>query len=99
MTTTQTWQQPSTERKMPPNIDYPAYTPPQYLLAGTGLSQDELIALYQGLRHSLKYIITHSPPVGFYGSLQDARATPELVFERLVGNVNGPGNPARSGQD
>ncbi|KAL0636379.1 hypothetical protein Q9L58_004629 [Maublancomyces gigas] len=56
----------------------PPYSPPQYLLSSTGLSRDEFLAQYEAFIHSLQHI----------------EVAPELVFERLVGNLKDEFNMA-----
>lgn len=69
----------------------PPYTPAPLLIASSRLTAQELVTHFQGpftgslLPLSLCYLTPRS--VDFSNNLRYVAAAPELVFERLVGNV------------
>lgn len=80
----------------PPSYSRPPYNPPQYLLSSTGLSRDEFVSQYQGLT---SIPVENHPSLtasAFIQSLQHVEIAPELVFERMVGNVRTACTPYRS---
>lgn len=71
----------------PANWD-PPYSPTPYLVSRSGLSRDEFVAQYNGQNpwafHDIPSNVCLS---AFRNCVRHVEAAPELVFERIVGNV------------
>lgn len=68
----------------------PMYNPPQYLLSSSGLSREEFVAQYEGLLTRPLITRPSLTPSAFKQGLDHIQIAPELVFERLFGNVSAP---------
>lgn len=72
----------------PPANGDPPYSPTPYLVSRSGLSRDEFLAQYDGQNPWAFHDITSNVCLSaFRNCVRHIEAAPELVFERLVGNV------------